>query len=105
MSDEQREPVRDEGPDAPRTDQHPVPSYAGAPAAGPEHEAPATATAQQPAFGQTAPPPRSPYTGAPWPPYGQPTSQNPYFPPRPAPPTARRCWRSPASREGVRASS
>ncbi|MDT7553764.1 MAG: hypothetical protein QOI16_2300, partial [Pseudonocardiales bacterium] len=40
MSDEQREPGRDEGPDAPRTDQHPVPSYAGVPAAEPQHEAP-----------------------------------------------------------------
>jgi putative serine protease PepD len=81
MSDEQREPGRDEGPDAPRTDQHPVPSYAGVPAAEPQHEAPAAA--QQPAIGQTAPPPHSPYTGAPWPAYGQPTSQNPYFPPPP----------------------
>ncbi len=77
MSDEQREHGRDEGPDASRTDQHPVPSYAGASASEPEQQAPAAA--------QSAPPPPPPYTGAPWPPYGmpgaQPTSQNPYFPP------------------------
>jgi putative serine protease PepD len=83
MSDEQREHGRDEGPDASRTDQHPVPSYAGANASDAEQQA----APAQPL------PPRAPYTGgAPWPPYGAPgyptTGQNPYFPPPPGNGTA-----------------
>lgn len=83
MSDEQREHGRDEGPDASRTDQHPVPSYAAAHASDAE---------QQAAPAQPLPTP-APYAGsAPWPPYGTPgyqaTSQNPYLPPPPGNGTA-----------------
>ena len=75
MSDEQREQGRDEAPAASPTDQHPVPSYAGAPA--PD----AAYTANQSA------PPRAPFApGQPsWSPWGTPgpsaTAQNPYIPP------------------------
>ncbi|HEY0813459.1 MAG TPA: trypsin-like peptidase domain-containing protein [Pseudonocardia sp.] len=86
MSDEQREHGRDEGPVASRTDQHPVPSYAGAPGSDAEQQHGATPA-------QQAPPPYSPYgSAAPWPPYGaaggQATGQSPYFPPPPAGGTA-----------------
>ena len=80
MSDEQRS--RDEAPAASRTDQHPVPSYAGAPATDAEHPA---AGPSDPAG--AAPPPRSPWApGQPsWSPWGTPgpgaTGQNPYVPP------------------------
>jgi putative serine protease PepD len=76
MSDEQREHGRDEAPAASPTDQHPVPSYAGAPA--PD----AAYAAQQP-----APPRGAPFApGQPsWSPWGTPgpsaTGQNPYIPP------------------------
>ena len=58
MSDEQREQGRDEAPAASRTDQHPVPSYAGAPALDAEHPAGG-------APGPSALPPHSP-PHSPW---------------------------------------
>jgi putative serine protease PepD len=75
MSDEQREHGRDEAPAASPTEQHPLPSYAGAPRPDAAYVA-----------GQ-APPPRAPFApGQPsWSPWGTPgpgpTAENPYIPP------------------------
>src|SRR6478672_8204277 len=74
MSDEQREQGRDEAPAASPTDQHPVPSYAGAPA-------------PDAAYAHQSSPPHVPFApGQPsWSPWGTPgpsaTAQNPYIPP------------------------
>jgi putative serine protease PepD len=79
MSDEQREQGRDEAPAASPTDQHPVPSYAGAPrpdaayVAG-EQRAPYSAE-QRAAFAPGQP------SWSPWGTPGPATAQNPYVPP------------------------
>jgi putative serine protease PepD len=80
MSDEQREHGRDDAPAASPTDQHPVPSYAGAP----RQDAASIAGEQRPPFATGEQ--RVPFApGQPsWSPWGTPgpaTAPNPYLPP------------------------
>ena len=80
MSDEQRS--RDEAPAASRTDQHPVPSYAGAPAADPEHSAGRASAPSGVARRHARPGAPASRPGRRWETPGSgATGQNPYIPP------------------------